>query len=378
MEMNWILIRYGEIGLKSDYVRRSFEDRLINNIRNGLETHGIDGKVKRGYGRIFVSTEQTKKATEVLKRTFGIVSFSPCKKLDSGIEDIVECLVDLGKETIKEKDSFAVRVRRTGNHGFSSKDVEERAGAEILEKTGASVDLDNPDKRVMADIRQGQAYIFGEKIQGPAGLPLGTQGRVVSLFNGNCSSFLATWMMMKRGCSVVLLHGTMEPYAPDETYRKALDGIRKWSHGSPIKTMEFDLGRRIFELSEEGERGYTCVLCRRLMHRVASRIAKKTGSDAIITGDKIGNSLGNIGIYDSVAEIPVIRPLIGLDKETVRNRCKDLAGEFILKNEGCEAMDRDSSDVVEEEVVELEEKIDVVGMSNDVLEEVLDYEDTEL
>jgi len=370
LQNNWILIRYGEIGLKSDYVRRSFEDRLINNIIKGMESNGIEGKVKRGYGRIFVKTEETKKASAVLERMFGVVSLSPCRKIGSDLEEVVNELSELGKEKVDENDSFAVRVRRTGDHGFSSKDVEEKAGAKILNSTGASVDLDNPDKRIMADIRQGQCYVFTEKIESPGGLPLGTQGKVLSLFKGGCGSFLSTWMMMKRGCSVVILHGKMEPYASDEKFEKSLEELKKWGHGSSIDVLEFDLGSIIFKLSENGETGYTCTLCRRFIHRLASEVAKKIGAEAIIAGDYLDNSFGDMKIHDSVTDIPVIRPLVGMDKSTIMERCDDIAGRFLLKQNECKAKEKCESDVQRETVEELENEIGVENLMDDFLEEV--------
>lgn len=372
METDWILIRYGEIGLKSDYVRRSFEDRLINNIESGLNSRGIDGKVKRGYGRIFVSTEKPKEAVEVLGRTFGIVSFSPCKKIDTDFEGIVEELSDLGKGVIDQEQSFAVRVRRTGDHSFSSKDVEEEAGAEILEDKDVEVDLDNPDEKIMADIRQGQCYIFNQKIDGPGGLPLGTQGRVLSLFRGDCSSFLSTWMMMKRGCSVTVLHGQMEPYAKDDMFKKTQEELEKWSHGSSIEVLGFGLGNKIFKFSEEGEKGYSCALCKRFMHRLAEKVAEETGSEAIITGEYLSNNFGDMKLYDSVTDLPIIRPLIGMNKGTIREKCKDIAGEFILKEEECEARDKAASEVKTSRVEELEEEIKIENLVEETVDEVFE------
>jgi len=377
MDFNWILIRYGEIALKSDHVRRSFEDRLISNIRDGLESGQIDGKVKRGYGRIFINTEQTKKASELLRRSFGIVSFSPCKKLESSFKEIVENLVKLGKKKIENGQSFAVRVRRTGEHDFSSKDVEEEAGRKILGATESEVDLDNPDEKIMADIRQGQCYIFTEKIDGPGGLPLGTQGKVVSLFQGDCSSFLATWMMMKRGCSVVLIHGNMGPYAPEENMEKALGELEKWSYGSPVKLLEFDHGNNIFNLSENCEKGYVCTLCKRILYRVASKVAEREGCKAIITGDYLYGDMETMKFEDPVVELPVIRPLIGLDKNKIRSKCENIAGKFILKDYECKGKDRGSSKLTKERLRENKKKVNIDEMVDKGLEEMFEDEDSE-
>lgn len=375
VDFNWILIRYGEIGLKSDYVRKSFENRLINNIREGLKTRGFDGKVKRGYGRIFVSTSEVKKASEVLEHTFGVVSFSPCIKIEADFEGVVKKLADLASDHISKKDTFAVRVRRTGNHDFSSKDVEKEAGSRILEETDAEVDLDDPDERVMADIRQGQCYVFREKISGPGGLPIGTQGRVVSLFRGDCGSFLATWMMMKRGCSVTLLIGSMDPYSADIS-TGALEELKKWDHGSPLDVLDFDHGVNLFRFSEDGEKGYVCVLCKRFLHRLASRVAEDRDAKAIVSGDHLQENFDSFKLTDSVVNIPVIRPLVGFGKDEIRSKCREVGGEFILKEHGCEAEDRDTFDVKGKRLEEIEEKLDIEEMVEESFVEAIPDEDT--
>ncbi|MFP4116665.1 MAG: tRNA sulfurtransferase [Candidatus Aenigmatarchaeota archaeon] len=372
MDMNWILIRYGEIGLKSDYVRRSFEDRLINNIRQGLEERGINGKVQRGYyGRIFISTEEVEKASEVLERTFGVVSFSPCKKISTELEEITDELSRLGQEVLQEGESFAVRARRTGDHSFSSKDVEERAGSKILESKNVEVDLDDPDKKVMADIRQGQSYIFNEKRKGPGGLPIGTQGKVLSLFRGGCSSLLATWMMMKRGCSVTILHGKMEPYSDDENFERSFEVLKNWNHGSSLEVLEFDLGSKIFQFSEEGEKGYNCALCRRFLHRLASKVTEETGCKAIVTGDYINGRFDQFHLYDAVTRTPIIRPLVGMDKEEINKRCGEIAPDTEFRG-SCEAKDKGISEVKQERLEELEKKIDIEKLVEEVGKEVVE------
>ncbi len=375
MEMNWILIRYGEIGLKSDYVRRSFEDRLINNIREGLKDRGIEGEVKRGYGRIFVNAEEVKEASEVLKRTFGVVSFSPCKKIPTDLEEVASELSKLGEEVLEEGESFAVRVRRTGDHSFSSKDVEEKAGSKILESRNVEVDLDSPDKKVMADIRQGQSYIFSEKIDGPGGLPLGTQGKVISLFRGDCSSLLATWMMMKRGCSITVLHGEMEPYSSEKTFTSSLEVLKKWSHGSEIELIEFDLGDKIFRFSEEGEKGYTCALCKRFMQRLASKAARKTNCKAIVTGDYINGRLDDFRLYDSVSSTPLIRPLIGMNKEQINKKCSEIA-PGVQFEDSCEAEDKADAEIRKGKLEELEEKVSMEDLLKQAEKEVFEDENT--
>lgn len=370
MDKDWILIRYGEIALKSDPVRERFEHRLMDNIRRGLERGGTDGKVKRGYGRIFVNTKEVKKASDVLKRTFGIVSFSPCVKIDADLEKVVEKLSELGSEILAEDESFSVRARRTGNHEFSSKDVEREAGSRIIEETGAEVDLDEPDRTVFADVRQGQAYVFDEKIGGPGGMPLGTQGSVISLFKGDYNSFLATWLMMKRGCSVTLLHGNLEPYCSGKNVDRGIEELKKWDHGAPIDVIQFDFGQDLFEFQENADKGLTCLLCKRFLIRLASEIASRENLKAIVSGEGSDRSLEHLKMEDSVTKFPVIRPLMGYGVEEARKKCKDIAGNFILETEKCKAKSDENIEINEEDLEEAEDYLNFEELLKNKLEEV--------
>ncbi len=372
MDFNWILIRYGEIGLKSSYVRKSFEKRLMENIRRALKSRDIEGEVQRGYGRIFINTKEVEKTSEVLKHTFGVVSFSPSIKIESGLEKIVDKLTSAGKEILNKKKTFGVRARRTGNHAYSSKDVEEEAGRKIIEATGAGVDLDNPDERIMADIRQGQAYIFTDKVDGPGGLPLGTQGKIISLFDGGFKSFLATWLMMKRGCSVVLLCGEMGPYSSNKNTKEAVELLKKWSHGSPIRVLEFNHGKRLFQISEDGERGYNCTLCKRFLYRLADEIAKETKSKAIVTGETINKNFSDFRLWENGINHPVVRPLVGLDENEIRKKCEEVGAKVLIEGKKCEAEDKERTEVDKGRLNDLEGKIGMNNMLKKVKGEVED------
>lgn len=364
--MEWILIRYGEIGLKSDWVRKEFENKLMDNIRTAFNEKDIEGTVKRGYGRIFVRTDDMKKAKEVLERTFGIVSFSPCEKIETGLGKVVERMGEISEDFIQKNNTFAVRARRTGNHEFSSKDIEERVGSKVIEKTGADVDLDDPDKTIYCEIRQSDAYIFMEKIDGPGGLPVGTQGRVVSLFKGDCRSFLSAWLLMKRGCSVVLLHGDPDPYANidmDEVYSQ----LEEWSHGSDFKFLAFDHGEKLFRIQESEYEKMTCVLCRRFLLKLASELAEEEDAKAIVSGESGDGNFRVFGVEDEATNLPVLRPLVGLDRGDIRSKCKDIADEGLLEESSCMAKS-ETPEISLDTVKEAEKDLNFNGMVKETLE----------
>ncbi|MFP4045437.1 MAG: tRNA sulfurtransferase [Candidatus Aenigmatarchaeota archaeon] len=359
MNYDVILIRYGEIGLKSDWVRRSFEDRLMENIRSGLEQRSVEGEVERGYGRVFVHTKEVEAASDVLERVFGIVSLSPAIKIETDLEKMKEVAGDLAEEKIKENETFAVRARRTGQHAFSSKDVEEQVGAEILERMNREVDLDNPDKTIFLEVRQNRCYIFGEKIDGPGGLPLGTQGKVVSLFNGDCNSFLATWLMMKRGCEPILLYGNTSPYREDGgRMEQSLEILKSWSYGADLEVKNFDLGSRIFNFEENTEEKINCLLCKRFLYRVAERLAEDENAKAIISGEagnKPDNDFDLYRIQDLAVEMPVIRPLIGFNRKEIRDRCREISEDLEMKKMDCKGKEKNRKS--EERIEEIEKDL---------------------
>lgn len=376
MDTDWILVRYGELGLKSDQVRERFEYRLMDNIRAGLKEEDIDGKVKRGYGRIFVKTGETGKASQVLPRIFGIHSFSPCIKIETDLGEIVKEAGRIGEEIIESDETFAVRARRTGEHDFTSKDIEEETGTEIIKRKDAEVDLDDPDKTVWVEVRQDSCYLFTEKIDGPGGMPLGTQGSVISLFKGDCRSFLATWFLMKRGCSVALLHGDISPYRSERKVKKAFKELKKWDYGEPLELIKFDFGEELFQFEENATREFICILCRRFLIKLASKIASQGDFKAMVSGEASDEPFRNFKIEDLETSMPVLRPLVGFTKEEIRRTCKAIGGDPLLKKEECKAKKETTGKVSEEEIKNLEEKLNFEGALEEKFKAVMEDENS--
>lgn len=184
------MIRYGEIGLKSNRVRKRFERALIENIRKICKA-----KVFRENGRIFV--EQKEQAAHCLAKVFGVVSYSPIFKTGVNFENIGKKCVEILKN--KKIKTFGLKVRRFGNHRFSSYDVAKKVGDSVRKMTNLKVNLSNPDVRVYIEVRNNSAYLFTEIFKGPGGLPIGVEGKVLIPLK-NESSILAGYLMMKRGC----------------------------------------------------------------------------------------------------------------------------------------------------------------------------------
>lgn len=198
--METLLIRYSEIGLKSKPVRKRFETQLRDNIMSMLVMDGIEALVNTGEARFFVESDDPDKAAESIRRVFGVASLSRAVISGSGLEDICSSAADYSKGRISKGQSFAVKARREGSHPYSSMDLAKEAGSAIfLANQGVKVNLTDPDVVFYIEVRDNKAFIFSDYIQGPGGLPLGSQGKVVAEVDDD-RGILAAWLMMKRGC----------------------------------------------------------------------------------------------------------------------------------------------------------------------------------
>ncbi len=363
MDYDTVIVRYGEIFLKSDYVRKSFEDVLVRNMRRRLESDKVAYRIYQRRHRIYVETGSAEAACESLKTVFGIVSLSPATKTGSGLPELTESAVALARTAIKPGESFAVRAQRVGSHPFSSKDVEEAAGARILEELDAVVDLEEPEKTVYVEIRDDEAYVYDKKVEGVGGMPYGTQGGLVSLLSTGIDSPVAAWMMMRRGCKVSFLHfGSLEEVEP---IVKRLEyfcnqELMVWCipHEPVLEAIGAEAGK------------YTCVVCKRFMHRAAELLAEKIHASGIVSGENVGQvasqTLENLEVIDCL-RMPVYRPLVAMDKEEIIAVAKRIGTyELAVKGTKCPYVpDKPSTRAKLEEVLAAEEKIGIEKLLKD-------------
>jgi len=195
-----ILVRYAEIGLKSDFVRKEMENALIREITKKLIERRIEARTERDRGHIYIISEQENEIAQILTHTFGVASFSHCVKCGLDIDEIKTAVVEYVKE--HRCSTFAIRARRASQHAHTSMEIAKIAGSAVQEHIpGLKVDLTNPELTIYVEVRPGGTYIYHEKMSGPGGLPYGTQGRVVAIIASERDT-LAAWLMMKRGCRV--------------------------------------------------------------------------------------------------------------------------------------------------------------------------------
>ena len=347
MKHDLIIARYGELALKSDGVRKRFENRLANNIRAS-----IDAEVKVRQARIYISPKDFNDAIEKLERIFGIVSYSPVVTTKSTFEDIEETVSSYAEKLhdeglLDENTKFAISCRRVGNHEFSSQEMAAFAGAVVVKKYSSPVDLTNPELTIYLEVRDNDTYIFHEKIPGPGGLPLGTQGKVVALVSSGIDSPVATYLMMKRGCQVIALFCDNDPYTTPEAlknFNDLIDQLNLYASGAPIKRRVVKYGDYLSTCKSDAPDKMTCVLCKSGMYKLAGKLAKKMHAEAVIDGSSLGQvasqTLPNILATREDLDVPVLSPLIGLDKVEITRIAEKIGTFEISKRDdgGCKAV----------------------------------------
>ncbi len=229
--MSVLLVRYSEIGLKSAPVRRRFENQLKDNMLSMLMEDGVEALVTKNGARYYVEATNPDAAVASLRRVFGVGSISVAEECDSSrMEDICSKAAEYSRSRISAGQSFAVKARREGSQGYTSMDVGREAGSAIFianEDRGVRVDLTDPDVVFYVEVRENRAFVFGEYIRCHAGLPVGSQGKVIAEV-GDERGMVAAWLMMKRGCRVIA-HGDADLIALLRRY----DPLLKVGDGNP-------------------------------------------------------------------------------------------------------------------------------------------------
>ncbi|HEX9907068.1 MAG TPA: THUMP domain-containing protein [Thermoplasmata archaeon] len=256
--MPTLLVRYGEIGLKSASVRRRFEHALVEDIKRRHAMARTACVISSTRGRIYVDSDDWRRSCELLSKTFGIVSFSPVEKVGSNISDLTKGVLAYAEPLLARGTTFAIRSRRTGTHTYTSQTLAKELGSRILERygnMGIRVALDEPELEISVEVRDREAFLFSSILPGPGGMPLGTQGKALCIVE-NEAGLASTWLMMKRGCTAMIS-------ARDESL---VEPLRTWCPDPKLVAPESDmfslankhscigisLSWRLQEISEKG------------------------------------------------------------------------------------------------------------------------------
>ena len=320
--MSSIVVHYQEIALKGKN-RPWFLARLVGNIRQAVSDLDVSS-VRALMGRIEVVLGPGASRDEVAERirhVFGVANFSHATSSLPDIEVLSAAILrDLGD---RQCSSFRVSARRADKRfPLTSPQIEREVGGRIKEARRWKVDLDNPQLVVHVEMLTNAAFFFFDKQRGPGGLPTGTAGRVVCLLSGGIDSPVAAHRMMKRGCAVTFVHFHSYPILSRASQEKARELVRlltRWQQRSRLYLVPFGDIQQQVVLSVPGP--MRVVVYRRLMLRIAERIARMRRAQALVTGDVVGQvasqTLENLAVVGSVASLPLFRPLIGMDKDEI-------------------------------------------------------------
>jgi thiamine biosynthesis protein ThiI len=319
-----VMVRYGELFLKSEPVKHHFIAMLLRNIRKALGAAGITCRYETPRGRILIYGDEPERIAGIVSRIFGIVDVNVCQRTSAGLPELSRCALALAFRNLTAGMSFAVRVKRQHKTGLTSQELGTEIGSFVYDHIpGLSVDLDDPDYEIFVEVRDFGGLVYDERIPGPGGLPWGTQGRVLVLLSSGIDSPVAAYLVMKRGCEVTHLYLDAGRWAGSDVTAAAIDNHRKlslWCAGNPLSMVIAEsepLFDRMSQLNIPPR--YRCVICKRFMQRVAGRLLTHEGALAIVTGENLGQvasqTLANLGVIADAVTVPILRPLITYDKE---------------------------------------------------------------
>ncbi len=341
-----ILIKDGELALKG-LNRRNFESIMTGNIRRRLRDLG-GVQIRRAQSTLYIEPLHDdfdfEEALERVSRIFGIAGFSRACVCEKNMEDILSKAPKYLKETMKNAKTFKVEAKRADKRfELKSPEICREVGAVLLQNNPhLKVDVHNPDVVVMVEIRDYAAYLHAGQIHGAGGLPVGTAGHAAILISGGIDSPVAAWTMAKRGLTLDAIHFASPPYTSPRAELKVktlLSKVARYSGIIRLSIVPFtEIQEKIGECCPED---YFTLIMRRMMMRISERVAKSNNCLALITGESLGQvasqTLPAIAATDSVTTMPVLRPLIGMDKEEIVRISKviDTFETSILPYEDC-------------------------------------------
>lgn len=325
----FIIIHYSEIGLKKGN-RGFFESRLRDNIHKAMKDC-CDQKVKMDFGRFILQLPADAPLDQIIKRlqdVIGIAHFSVAYQGDSDIKILQEQIYDkLQNVTFK---SFKIATRRVDKqYPLTSVQVNQIVGERIFTGLNKPVDLQNPELICNIEIFNKKIFFYFDRQHGIRGLPVGSSGRVVSLLSSGIDSPVASFRMMTRGCRIIFVHFHSFPFTDKSSYHNAIrlaGQLTKYQYNSRLYLVPLvKIQEAIIMLAPAKLR---LILYRRMMFRIAEIIARKERARALITGESVGQvasqTLDNIVAISDVVALPVLRPLIGVDKEWIIKQAKEI------------------------------------------------------
>jgi thiamine biosynthesis protein ThiI len=381
MDKNYIIVHYGEIGLKGRN-RPYFEKKLVRNLKRSLKGQEVEF-FRRIFGRILIKLGKRAdfdSLRPLVGKVFGIAYFALASLSEQDVSDIKKSSLKIVKE--EKFKTFRVEASRSKkDFPLTSQEINEQVGAGILENIeGIEVNLEKPDLTIYIEIVDRYAFIYTEKIKGLGGLPVSVSGKVVTLLSSGFDSPLASFRMMRRGAKVLFVHFHAYPQTSKESIKNVEEIVKilnQYQYSSKIYLVPFlDIQREIVKEAYVADR---VILYRRMMMRIAEKVAAKEGAYALVTGESLAQvasqTLVNLNVIDKVADMPIFRPLIGMDKEEVINEAKKVGTYEVSSRpyEDCCSLFVPKSPTTRANISEIkkqESKLDINSLVKQALESV--------
>lgn len=323
-ENELLLLKLGEVVLKGQN-RRSFEDRLTANVRRRLKSCG-SFEISLRQSTIYVEptvhhTGGMEDAFRAAQQVFGVVSVARAVPCGKNVEDIAEAAKKYLAGAFASAKSFKVESKRADKQfPMNSIQISQAVGSLLAEAfPNVAVDVHHPELTVFVEIREKYAYVHTPAVPGAGGLPVGTGGHAISLLSGGLDSPVSSWMMARRGAELEMVHFVSPPYTSQQAQDKVMELARLltvWCGRLRVHIIPFT------EIQEEIRRNcpeeFFTLIMRRFMMRLAEAIARRANAKALVTGESLGQvasqTMAALGVTEDVTSLPVLRPLIGMDK----------------------------------------------------------------
>jgi len=315
----------GDFYTKARKTRVRFFRRLVANLEAALQGHRIPYRLEPTWSRLYLESPDPG-AAEVAARVFGVQSVSEIERRSwTALEDLVATGVEFFGDAVRGK-SFAVRATRRGEReriGFDSSRIESALGRALLDSGARKVNLTAPEITAHVELEPGIAHLFFDKMMGNGGLPVGVEGRAISLVSGGFDSAVASWLMLKRGVQLDYVFCNLGGAAHRLGVLKVMRSIaERWSYGYSPRLHEVDLSPLVVDLRERVSPANWQIVLKRLILRAGAAVAHRGGRLGLVTGDAIGQvssqTLQNLAVISqAVPACLILRPLLGFNKEEI-------------------------------------------------------------
>ena len=320
-----LMVKYGEVILKGNN-RPFFINTLIRNIRNALSDTGTYS-IRKGQSVLYIEPKEDADlnlAVERLRKVFGIHLFHRTLKVEKDMEAIRQSALQYFESILEESRSFKMESRRADkDFPYRSQEMNNQLGQLMGDHfPHLKVDVHRPDVTLYVNVRKDGVYLYRDKEKGPGGLPVGTGGRATVLLSGGIDSPVAAWLIARRGVKPSAIHFHSYPYTGERSKKKVIRLAQKLSeYMGPFPLYIFPFTQIQEAIAEHCPPGEVTIIMRRMMMKSAEKLARQINSQALVTGESIGQvasqTMEGLTVTNAAVNLPVFRPLIGMDKEEI-------------------------------------------------------------